>query len=264
MSLYSTITRASIIDSAVHRKSPRLSASAVEKTDSTFGFNCGDSPLSPLRELMLQTGPDTLHSEIIDAEYDPSRRVFSRQPYMDWYVRESVRARTKLGGRLDISFGPTPAETLDIFPSAKPNSPVFMFIHGGYWRALSSKEFSYVAAGLVPHDITVVVMNYALCPDVSIPDITAQSRAAVAWLTRNAQQYGGNPAHIVVGGHSAGGQQVGMLLSGHQLLSVTSCRRSSAGGEEALTTQSSRAALPSAACSIFGRCNSHGCSRHSS
>jgi arylformamidase len=161
-----------------------------------------------------------MHSDVINAEYDPSRRVFSRQPYMDWYVRESVRARTKLGGRLDIPFGPTPAETLDIFPSAKPNSPVFMFIHGGYWRALSSKEFSYVAAGLVPHDITVVVMNYALCPEISIPDITAQSRAAVAWLARNAQQYGGNPAHIVVGGHSAGGQQVGMLLSGHPLSSA--------------------------------------------
>jgi arylformamidase len=163
---------------------------------------------------MSQTGPDTLHSDAIDAEYDPSRRVLSRQPYMDWYVRESALAREKLGSRLDIPFGPTPAETLDIFPSAKANSPVLMFIHGGYWRALGSKDFSYVAGGLVPHGITVVVMNYALCPEVSIPTITAQSRAAVAWLARNAQHYGGNPAHIVVAGHSAGGQQVGMLLSG--------------------------------------------------
>jgi arylformamidase len=163
---------------------------------------------------MLQTGPDALHSDAIDAEYDPSRRVFSRQPYMDWYVRESVRARAKLACRLDVPFGPTAAETLDIFPSAKPDSPILMFIHGGYWRALSSKEFSYVAGGLVPHDITVVVMNYALCPEASIPTITAQSRAAVAWLARNAQHYGGNPAHIVVAGHSAGGQQVGMLLAG--------------------------------------------------
>lgn len=163
---------------------------------------------------MSQTGLDALHSEAIDAEYDPSRRVPSRQPYMDWYARQSALAREKLACRLDIPFGPTSAETVDIFPSAKPNSPVLMFIHGGYWRALSSKEFSYVAGGLVPHGITVVIMNYALCPDVSIPTITAQSRAAVAWLARNAQHYGGNPAHIVVAGHSAGGHQVGMLLSG--------------------------------------------------
>src|SRR5665213_677983 len=43
MRLYTTITWASIIDSAVHRKSPRLSASIVEKTDSGFQLNCGDS-----------------------------------------------------------------------------------------------------------------------------------------------------------------------------------------------------------------------------
>ena len=50
-----------------------------------------------------------------------------------------------------------------------------MFIHGGYWRALSCKEFSFVAGGLVPHDITVGVMNYGLCPQVTIADITRQS-----------------------------------------------------------------------------------------
>ena len=150
----------------------------------------------------------------IDAEYDPSLRVASRQPYLDWYLRESAQARGKLDCRLDVPFGPTPAETLDIFPSQTPNSPVLMFIHGGYWRAFSSKEFSFFASGLVPHGITVAVMNYALCPQVTIAEITRQSRAAVAWLAANARQHCGNPANIFVAGHSAGGQQVGMLLSG--------------------------------------------------
>jgi arylformamidase len=150
----------------------------------------------------------------IDAEYDPSLRVPSRQPYMDWYVRESALARTRFDCRLDLAFGPTPPETIDIFPSPKANSPLLMFIHGGYWRSLSSKEFSCVAAGLVPHGIAVAVMNYTLCPEVSIAGITAQSRAAVAWLARNAGRFGANPERIFVAGHSAGGQQVGMLLSG--------------------------------------------------
>jgi arylformamidase len=150
----------------------------------------------------------------IDLEYDPSLRVASRQPYMDWYVRESEFTRAALECRLDIPYGPTAAQTLDIFPSWSPDSPILLFIHGGYWRALSSKEFSFVARGMVPHGITVAVMNYALCPEVSIADITSQSRAAVAWLARTAQQYGGDPARIFAAGHSAGGQQVGMLLSG--------------------------------------------------
>jgi arylformamidase len=152
----------------------------------------------------------------IDAQYDPSLRVASRQPYMDWYDRESALTRAALDCRLDIPFGPTPAETLDIFPSQTPNSPVLMFIHGGYWSALSSKEFSFVARGMVPHGITVAVMNYTLCPEVTITDITSQSRAAHAWLARTAGQYGGDPACIFAAGHSAGGQQVGMLMSGER------------------------------------------------
>src|ERR1700690_96810 len=118
----------------------------------------------------------SLDSAAIDAEYDPSRRVESRQPFMDWYVRRSALARESLDCRLDIPFGPSPAETMDIFPSPTPNSPVLMFIHGGYWRSLSSKEFSFVARGLVPHGITVAIMNYALCPEVTIAEITSQSR----------------------------------------------------------------------------------------
>jgi arylformamidase len=160
----------------------------------------------------LESGP--IDSASIDAEYDPSRRVESRQPFMDWYLRQSALARETLDCRLDIPFGPTPAETMDIFPSPTPNSPVLMFIHGGYWRSLSSKEFSFVAAGMVPRGFTVAVMNYALCPQVSIAEITRQSRAAVACLAQTARQYGGDPAQIFVAGHSAGGQQVGMLLSG--------------------------------------------------
>jgi len=161
-----------------------------------------------------QIDSGSLDRASIDAEYDPSLRVESRQPFMDWYVRRSALARETLACRLDIPFGPTPAETMDIFPSPSPDAPVLMFIHGGYWRALSSKEFSFVAAGMVPHGLTVAVMNYALCPQVTIAEITRQSRAAVAWLAHSAPQCGGNPAQIFVAGHSAGGQQVGMLLSG--------------------------------------------------
>jgi arylformamidase len=150
----------------------------------------------------------------IDAEYDPERRVGSRQPFIDWYVRESALARERLECRLDLPYGPTPAETLDLFPSSEPGSPLLLYIHGGYWRALSSKQFSFVAGGLVPHGVTVAVMDYALCPKVTIADITRQSHAAVAWLAENARRFSADPGRLYVAGHSAGGQQVGMLLSG--------------------------------------------------
>lgn len=149
----------------------------------------------------------------IDAEYDPEYRVGSRAPFLEWYTRQSAWARDHLDHVLDVSFGPTPAETADIFPSGVPGSPILVFIHGGYWRALSSKEFSFVASGLVPNGYTVVVTNYGLCPHLSIREITTQSHAAIRWLTGSATDYNGDPGNIYVAGHSAGAQQAAMLAS---------------------------------------------------
>jgi arylformamidase len=167
--------------------------------------------------MLTNQNPAPMRRGTIDAEYNPELRVESRAQFIDWYVRRSELAREKLDCRLDVPFGSTPSETMDIFPSRKPRSPILMFIHGGYWRALSSKEFSFVASGLVPLGVSVAVMNYTLCPHVTISEITRQSHAAVAWLTRNAEQLSGDPCRIFVAGHSAGGQQVGMLLSAAQI-----------------------------------------------
>ncbi len=151
--------------------------------------------------------------EEIDAEYDPERRVSDMGAVVDFFVGESERARRDLECALDVSFGPTLDEYVDVFPAADAGSPVLVFVHGGYWRRLSAKEFSLVARGPVARGYTVVVTNYSLCPKVRIGEITRQSRAVVAWLARAAETYHGDPERIFVSGHSAGGQQVGMLLA---------------------------------------------------
>src|ERR1700710_1120764 len=119
----------------------------------------------------------TTHAEI-DAEYDVDRSVPDFSVYARHYTEESRLARHRLRAELDVPYGPTRDETLDIFPAAERNAPVFVFIHGGYWRMLSSKEFSCVALGLNQLGITTVVVNYALAPKVSIDEIARQARAA--------------------------------------------------------------------------------------
>jgi arylformamidase len=112
----------------------------------------------------------------------------------------------------DLPYGPTRAETLDIFPAPQPNAPVFIFIHGGYWRAFSSKDFSGVALGLHACGFTTVVVNYALCPTVTIDEIVRQCRSACSWVLRHIADYGGDADRVCVGGHSAGGQLTAMCL----------------------------------------------------
>lgn len=151
--------------------------------------------------------------EEIDREYNVSLTV-DFAPYAEFCRRESENTRAARSAELGVGFGPTLDETLDIFPAAAANAPVLVFIHGGYWhRPVDSRLFSF-AARLLPDDgVTVVVSNYSLCPKVSVDEITRQSRAAVAWLYRNVERFGGDPARIFVSGHSAGGHQVGTLAA---------------------------------------------------
>jgi arylformamidase len=148
----------------------------------------------------------------IDAQYDIDIAVPDHEVYSRHYVDASELARQTLSCELDVPYGPTRAEHLDIFPVPQDGAPVFLFIHGGYWRGLSAKEFSCVAVG--PHDlgITTVVVNYALTPQVSIDEITRQARASVAWVLANIEAYGADPKRVVIGGHSAGAHLAAMCL----------------------------------------------------
>ena len=148
----------------------------------------------------------------IDAQYNASAGLPDAVTYLQHYVEQSRVARHTLPGVLDVPYGATLDETLDIFPAAQPNAPVFVFIHGGYWRAFTSKEFSCVALGLHALGISTVVINYSLCPKVGIDEITRQARAAVAWVLRHIHAHGGDPARVAVGGHSAGGHLAAMCL----------------------------------------------------
>jgi len=149
----------------------------------------------------------------LDAQYDVERSVPDFTVYARHYTDESKLARHRLRCDLDVPYGPTRAEHLDVFPAGRRDAPILLFLHGGYWRMLSSKEFSCVAMGPVAAGAAVVVVNYALCPEVGIDEIVRQARAAVAWTHRNARSFGGDPQRLFVSGHSAGGQLTAMCLN---------------------------------------------------
>ncbi len=105
----------------------------------------------------------------------------------------------------DIAYGPRAEETLDFFKPATDAAPVLIFIHGGYWRALDKKDHAFLPKPFVDAGVLVASINYTLCPEVTIDEITRQTRAACAWVWRNAVSYGGDPDRVHIFGHSAGG-----------------------------------------------------------
>lgn len=126
------------------------------------------------------------------------------------YARLSEPARDLPGSRLGLRYDPASAETLDIY-NAGGNRPVFLFIHGGYWRALSKGHSAFMAPMLAAQGIATVVPDYTLAPAASLTEITRQMRAVLAYLWNNAAGLGIDPTRIVVGGSSAGGHLAACL-----------------------------------------------------
>ncbi|WP_448188087.1 alpha/beta hydrolase [Azospirillum sp. sgz301742] len=151
--------------------------------------------------------------DAIDREYNPRLGVPDAEALMAGWTQRSEEARRKLGGRLGIPYGPTLAEYVDVFPATRPNAPVHLFVHGGYWRSFTARDFSFIAEGPVARGCCTVVMNYALCPQVSITEIVRQTRAALAWTWQHAVEFGADRQSISVSGHSAGGHLVARLLA---------------------------------------------------
>lgn len=139
----------------------------------------------------------------------------SAQILQDW-ARWSAQARQRMSGTLDLPYGDGEAESLDIFgpdDPAGPLRPVLLYLHGGYWRALSKSDQSFIAEPFTQAGAVVVLPDYALAPRVSLEHIALQTVRAVAWTWRHIHSFGGDPRRIVVAGHSAGGQLVGMVLA---------------------------------------------------
>jgi arylformamidase len=156
---------------------------------------------------------DHLTNAELNAQFTPRVAVPEHEMWLRRGAEASRKARESLAGRLDIRYGAGPLQTLDCFPAAHRNAPVQVFIHGGYWRALDKSDFSYVAPPLVAAGAMVLVVNYDLCPAVTLDRIVEQTREALVWIHRNATDLGGDPERVFLSGNSAGAHLVAMMLA---------------------------------------------------
>lgn len=147
----------------------------------------------------------------LDDQYNQRKLVPNANDYMARHGELSAAVRARLNCQLDVSYGPSEDETLDIFPAAAPGAPVVVYYHGGAWTRWHKDNNSYQAPAFVDAGATFVPVNFGLVPKVTLDELVRQCRAAVVWVYNNAERFGTDPNKLYVAGHSSGGHVVGLL-----------------------------------------------------
>ena len=151
----------------------------------------------------------------LDAQYDNQRHVAGARAIIDRYGVVSARARDAFPARLDIPYGPSPRERLDVILPANLFGalPISIFVHGGAWRLLSKTENTFPALGLCPAGAIVVVAGFNLATEVPLARMVTEVRDLVAWVYRHAQDFGGDPNRIFLSAHSSGAHLAAMAAT---------------------------------------------------
>jgi arylformamidase len=156
-----------------------------------------------------------LDRQALDLEYSPSAMTpCGLQPYLDRYAALSGEAIAGDGVLTDLRFGPGPDEVLDLFvPAGAGPWPLHIFIHGGFWQALSQRDFAFIGPQFQNQGIAFASINYTIAPAATIGEMGKQCARAVGWLFAHARRWRLDPNRITVSGHSAGAHLCAMLLS---------------------------------------------------
>jgi arylformamidase len=171
--------------------------------------------LAPARYLAASCGPQQEAAMTIDYESEYNTRAWS-PGFEDAFARREsdsavYREEVEPTGRaeLGVRYGGSERQFVDLFAPAKPaeGGPVAVFIHGGFWRAGSPVIYSNLARGLNAHGVTVAVVGYDLCPQVSLSTIVDEIRAGCVFVWRRYRK------RMLVIGHSAGGHLTACMVA---------------------------------------------------
>lgn len=145
-------------------------------------------------------------------EYSPRGQVPDMAAVFARWTKDGAAFRADQRG-LDLAYGASPSETLDLYrPPGVCCPPLWVFIHGGYWQASTKEQHAQFAAGMLEAGFAVANIEYGLVPETSLDRIVAQIRASLSFLVREAEALGIDADRIHLFGHSAGAHLAAMAV----------------------------------------------------
>jgi acetyl esterase/lipase len=111
-----------------------------------------------------------------------------------------------------LAYGEGSREKLDVYrPRRATKAPVLVFFYGGSWQRGSRDFYRFVGTSLAAQGIVTVVPDYSIFPPARFPKFVEDAARAVRFARDNTTQWGGDPARLVLMGHSAGAYIAAML-----------------------------------------------------
>jgi arylformamidase len=144
-----------------------------------------------------------------DDAYANGAHIAGGDGYVARWAKEAQNFRDQVGNRskLDLSYGRSPRNRLDVFVPNSVAKGVFVFVHGGYWMRFDKNSWSHLAQGALSRGFIVSMPSYTLCPDIRIGGIVREVANAIA---QSAELIEG-PVYLA--GHSAGGHLVCRMMT---------------------------------------------------
>lgn len=127
-------------------------------------------------------------------------------PYLEQYEIQSKAAYAACASIKTVNYGDASSQSFDIAVPDQTGSasPLFLFIHGGYWQALSKRESFFGAGQFVDRGIAYAALNYTLAPHATLAQIVSECEAALITIATEAKRLNVNVDQIYLAGSSAG------------------------------------------------------------
>jgi arylformamidase len=151
----------------------------------------------------------------LDAAYNQAAYAPNMQQLLKRWASSSEQTRARLGPPLHFAYGNAAIEQLDVFPTTRPNAPIFIFLHGGAWRSGRAADLAFAAELFVNAGAHYIVPDFSWVQDTagSLLPIADQVRRAIAWVYANAIQFLGDRTRLYLGGHSSGAHLAAVALT---------------------------------------------------
>ena len=152
-----------------------------------------------------------LKKDELDKAYNNSLAVVNSVELIEAWMQTSAEIRERVRGETDIAYGLHPRQSYDFF-SAGNNSPIMVYIHGGFWQFRSKDDFSFIVPSLLDLGISVAILGYRLAPDAAMDHIVSDIRVGLNAIEKKVRSERGLFPGFHLIGWSAGAHLVASVL----------------------------------------------------